>query len=100
MRITKLKTHQGFAAEVAAASTITVASSLGIPLSTTHTISTSIVGVGVVRSVRAVSWGITMQSGYGLGADLPDLCRDQLVHGEVVRTDFVNGRWTVQAQYA
>ena len=61
MRITKLKTHQGFAAEVAAASTITVASSFGIPLSTTHTISTSIVGVGVVRSARAVSWGITRQ---------------------------------------
>ena len=46
--VTKLKTHQGFAAELAAAGTITLASSFGIPLSTTHTISTSIMGVGAV----------------------------------------------------
>ena len=59
IRITKLKTHQGFAAEVAAASTITLASGLGIPLSTTHTISTSIVGVGAVHGAHAVSWGLT-----------------------------------------
>jgi inorganic phosphate transporter, PiT family len=59
MRLTNLKTHQGFAAETAAAGTITVASALGIPLSTTHTISTAIMGVGSVHGVRAVRWGIT-----------------------------------------
>lgn len=58
-RVTNLKTHQGFAAEVAAAGTITLASSFGIPLSTTHTISTSIVGVGAVRRTRAVRWSVT-----------------------------------------
>jgi PiT family inorganic phosphate transporter len=56
---TKLETHQGFAAELAAATTITVASRLGIPLSTTHTISTAIVGVGAARGVSAVRWGVT-----------------------------------------
>lgn len=61
MRLTKLETHQGFAAELAAASTITLASRLGIPLSTTHTISTAIVGVGAVRGVSAVRWGVTAQ---------------------------------------
>jgi PiT family inorganic phosphate transporter len=61
MRLTHLKTHQGFAAETAAASTITVASALGIPLSTTHTISTAIIGVGVVHGMRAVRWGITRE---------------------------------------
>lgn len=61
MRLTKLETHQGFAAEMAAASTITLASKLGIPLSTTHTISTAIMGVGSVRGLSAVRWGVTAQ---------------------------------------
>lgn len=52
MGITRLETHQGFAAEVAAASTIELASALGIPLSTTHTISTAIMGVGATRGCR------------------------------------------------
>ena len=60
IRITKLETHQGFAAEMAAASTITLASKLGIPLSTTHTITMAIVGVGAVRGVSAVRWGVTL----------------------------------------
>lgn len=59
MKITKLETHEGFAAEMAAASTITLASKLGIPLSTTHTISTAIVGVGAARGLSAVRWGVT-----------------------------------------
>ncbi len=59
MRLTKLEPHQGFAAEVGAASTITLASAFGIPLSTTHTISTSIMGVGATQGARAVSWGVT-----------------------------------------
>jgi PiT family inorganic phosphate transporter len=61
--VTKLKTHQGFAAELAAAGTITLASSFGIPLSTTHTISTAIMGVGAVRRTRAVRWSVTRELG-------------------------------------
>ncbi len=61
MRISKLETHQGFAAEMAAATTITIASRLGIPLSTTHTISTAIVGVGAARGLSAVRWGVTVE---------------------------------------
>lgn len=61
MRITHLETHQGFAAEVAAASTIELATRLGIPLSTTHTISTAIMGVGAVRGSSAVRWGVTFE---------------------------------------
>ena len=59
MRMTRLETHQGFSAEMAAATTIELASRLGIPLSTTHTISTSIMGVGAVRRLSAVRWGVT-----------------------------------------
>jgi PiT family inorganic phosphate transporter len=61
MRVTKLETHQGFAAETAAATTIELATRLGIPLSTTHTISTSIMGVGAVRGISAVRWGVTQE---------------------------------------
>ena len=61
MRVTKLETHQGFAAETAAATTIELASRLGIPLSTTHTISTAIMGVGATRGVSAVRWGVTRE---------------------------------------
>lgn len=60
-RITNLQTHQGFAAEMAAASTIELASRLGIPLSTTHTISTAIMGVGATRGAGAVRWGVTRE---------------------------------------
>jgi len=60
-RITRLETHQGFSAEMAAATTIELASRLGIPLSTTHTISTAIMGVGATRRLSAVRWGVTRE---------------------------------------
>ena len=61
MKMTKLRTHQGFAAEMAAASVIELATRLGIPLSTTHTITSSIVGVGATHGISAVRWGVTGQ---------------------------------------
>lgn len=59
LRLTKLEPVHGFAAETAAAATIEVASRLGIPLSTTHTISTTIMGVGATRRFSAVRWGVS-----------------------------------------
>jgi PiT family inorganic phosphate transporter len=61
LRLTKLEPVQGFAAETGAALTIEFASRLGIPLSTTHTINTAIVGVGATRRFSAVRWGVTME---------------------------------------
>jgi len=58
MRITKLQPVGGFAAETAAASTLFLATFAGIPVSTTHTITGSIVGVGAVRRLSSVRWGI------------------------------------------
>ncbi|MBI4588665.1 MAG: inorganic phosphate transporter [Candidatus Rokubacteria bacterium] len=58
LRLTKLDPVHGFAAETAAASAIELASRLGIPLSTTHTITTSIMGVGSTRRLSAVRWGV------------------------------------------
>lgn len=57
-KMVKLLPVQGFAAETTAAAIITAASSYGIPLSTTHVISTSIMGVGSARRLSAVKWGI------------------------------------------
>jgi PiT family inorganic phosphate transporter len=59
--LTRLKTHQGFAAETAAAATITLASAAGIPLSTTHTISSAIMGTGAARGFQAVRWRVTLE---------------------------------------
>ncbi len=58
MKITKLKPVGGFCAEAAGASTLFLATSLGIPVSTTHTITGAIVGVGSTRRVSAVRWGV------------------------------------------
>ena len=59
LRLTKLEPVHGFAAETAAAATIQLASHLGIPLSTTHTINTAIMGVGATRRFSAVRWGVS-----------------------------------------
>jgi PiT family inorganic phosphate transporter len=57
-RITKLKPVDGFCAETGGAITLFVASFFGIPVSTTHTITGAIVGVGSTRRVSAVRWGV------------------------------------------
>jgi inorganic phosphate transporter, PiT family len=57
-RITKLKPVHGFCAETGGAITLFTASLLGIPVSTTHTITGAIVGVGSTRKVSAVRWGV------------------------------------------
>ena len=56
-RLTKLKPVGGFCAETGGAITLFLASALGIPVSTTHTITGAIVGVGSVRRASAVRWG-------------------------------------------
>jgi PiT family inorganic phosphate transporter len=58
-KLTKLEPVQRFAAETGAAATIELASRLGIPLSTTHTINTAIMGVGATRRFSAVRCGVT-----------------------------------------
>jgi PiT family inorganic phosphate transporter len=57
-RITKLKPIHGFCAETGGAITLFLATALGIPVSTTHTITGAIVGVGSTRKVSAVRWGV------------------------------------------
>jgi PiT family inorganic phosphate transporter len=58
MKITKLQPVGGFCAETAGAMTLFMATGLGIPVSTTHTITGAIIGVGSVRQLTAVRWGV------------------------------------------
>ena len=58
MRITKLKPVSGFCASAGGAITLFMATGLGVPVSTTHTITGSIVGVGSVQRLSAVRWGV------------------------------------------
>ena len=58
LRITKLTPMQGFCAETGGAATLFMATWLGVPVSTTHTITGAIVGVGAARRVSAVRWNV------------------------------------------
>ena len=57
-KITKLKPVGGFCAETGGAITLFIATGLGVPVSTTHTITGAIVGVGAARKFSAVRWGV------------------------------------------
>jgi PiT family inorganic phosphate transporter len=57
-RITKLRPVGGFAAETAGAATLALNTFLGVPVSTTHTITGAIMGVGATRRLSAVRWGV------------------------------------------
>lgn len=58
-KITKLKPFEGFCAETAGALTLFGATHFGIPVSTTHTITGSIIGAGAIKGISAVKWGVT-----------------------------------------
>lgn len=58
-KITKLKPFEGFCAETAGALTLFGATHFGIPVSTTHTITGSIIGAGATKRASAVKWGVT-----------------------------------------
>ena len=57
-RITRLSPQQGFCAETGGAITLFMATGMGVPVSTTHTITGSIIGVGAARRASAVRWGV------------------------------------------
>jgi PiT family inorganic phosphate transporter len=60
-KITKLSHHQGFCASAGGSITMFLASSLGIPVSTTHTITGCVVGVGAARRASAVRWSVAQR---------------------------------------
>jgi PiT family inorganic phosphate transporter len=71
LRITKLTPMQGFCAETGGAATLFMATYLGIPVSTTHTITGAIVGVGAARRVSAVRWNVASSIVYAWVITIP-----------------------------
>jgi PiT family inorganic phosphate transporter len=61
MDMVKLETYQGFAADVAGAACLLISSAFGIPVSTTHTKTTAIMGVGAAKRVSAVNWSVVRE---------------------------------------
>jgi inorganic phosphate transporter, PiT family len=57
-RLTRLKPRSGFCAETGAAGAVLIATSMGLPVSTTHAIAGAIAGVGSIQRLKAVRWGI------------------------------------------
>ncbi|MDF9827632.1 PiT family inorganic phosphate transporter [Ereboglobus sp. PH5-10] len=73
-KMVKLQPINGFAAETSAACVIVAATHFGVPLSTTHVISTSIMGVGAVKRFSAVKWGIVGRIVWAWVLTLPITC--------------------------
>jgi PiT family inorganic phosphate transporter len=71
MRILTLEPVHGFAAETAAATVLLATAHVGLPVSTTHTITSSVMGVGVVKRFSAVRWGVTARILYAWIFTLP-----------------------------
>ena len=70
-RITKLSQHQGFSASLAGSIILFTASALGIPVSTTHTITGAIIGAGTARRASAVRWGVARNVGLAWVITIP-----------------------------
>jgi len=71
MRILTLEPVHGFAAETGAATVLLATAHIGLPVSTTHTITSSVMGVGVVKRLSAVRWGVTARILYAWIFTLP-----------------------------
>jgi PiT family inorganic phosphate transporter len=71
MRIVKLEPVHGFAAETGAAAVLLATAHIGLPVSTTHTITSSVMGVGAIKRLSAVRWGVTARIVYAWVFTLP-----------------------------
>ncbi|MDL2236557.1 inorganic phosphate transporter [Christensenellaceae bacterium OttesenSCG-928-K19] len=71
MDMAKLKKYQGFSADIAATSCLLVSSFTGLPVSTTHTKTTAIMGVGAAKRVSSVNWGIVKEMFLAWGLTFP-----------------------------
>lgn len=71
MRIAKLEPVHGFAAETGAAVVLMTTAHIGLPVSTTHTITSAVLGVGAVKGFSAVRWGVTTRILYAWILTLP-----------------------------
>jgi PiT family inorganic phosphate transporter len=85
-KITRLQPVGGFAAESAAAMTLFFVSGKGIPVSTTHTITGAIVGVGTTQRLSAVRWGVAGQVVWAWVLTIPGAFAMAFIISTLVRT--------------
>ena len=78
----KLERYQGFSADLAGAVCLLLSSLFGIPVSTTHTKTSAIMGVGAVKRLSAINFGVVKGHDADLDLHLPGLRPDQFCHGE------------------
>ena len=71
MNIVKLEPVHGFVAETGAATVLMFTAHIGLPVSTTHTITSSVMGVGAIKRLSAVRWGVTRRILYAWLFTLP-----------------------------
>jgi inorganic phosphate transporter, PiT family len=71
MNIVKLEPVHGFAAETGAATVLLFTAHMGLPVSTTHTITSAVMGVGAIKRLSAVRWGVTRKILYAWIFTLP-----------------------------
>ena len=88
LRITALRPVHGFAAEGSAAAIIEAASHFGIPVSTTHCISSSIMGVGATRRLSAVRWGVAGNMVAAWIITFPVCCGLSWILGQLFQVSF------------
>ena len=89
-RITKVTPLEGVSAETAGAATLFLAEHLGIPVSTTHTITGAIIGVGATKRLSAVRWGVTINlfgPGFSLSRLVPS-CSNCIFYCQAVLIKF------------
>ena len=82
----KLEKFQGFSADLSSALCLLLMTVLGIPVSTTHTKTSAIMGVGAVKRLSAINFGVVKDQGHDahLGVHIPRLRHHQLHHGQTV----------------
>ncbi len=88
LKITTLRPVHGFAAQTSAAGVIEAASLLGIPVSTTHCISSAIMGVGATRRLSAVRWGVALDMVIAWIVTFPVCCGLGYLLGRLFNTIF------------
>lgn len=84
MDMVRLEKYQGFSADLSAAVCLLFSSLFGIPVSTTHTKTSAIMGVGAVKRLSAINFRVDAGNGAHLGVHLPGLRFDQLFDGQAV----------------
>ncbi|MGA8944305.1 MAG: inorganic phosphate transporter [Thermoactinomyces sp.] len=84
-RLSRLETPQGFAAETGAAILLTTVAKIGVPVSTTHTITGSIIGVGAAERLRSVRWTVASKIVYAWILTLPGTAIMSYIFYQVLR---------------